>query len=94
MAKGCRSCKKGKEVTELQELIEIPQDDLPISLEEIKEAYIMMTGLGITPEQHAKINRVYKYIFNEDLPYGCKSCGSTHFRKFTYHIKEVLKLKV
>ncbi len=94
MAKGCKSCKKGKEVTELQGLIEISTEDYPITMDEIKEAYIMMTGRNITPEQYSKINRVYKSIFNEDLPYGCKSCGSTHFRKFDYHIREVLKINI
>lgn len=93
--KGCSKCKKKKEeeitVSEFKplELIELPP-----TAEEIREAFLLMEERNVTKEMHTKINAVYKRIFNEDLPFNCKSCGAVHYRKFKYYIDKVLGLKI
>lgn len=93
--KGCKSCKKKKEV-ELQPTFQaiMTTIELPPTAEEIKEAFLLMQERNVTKEMHTKINAVYKRIFNEDLPFGCKGCGGVHFRRFKHYIEKVLGLSV
>ena len=92
--KPCKSCKKGKEVTELPQPIDI-LSELPPTYDEVKDLYITMSSMGgVTPEDYERINPIYKRIFNEDLLRSCGSCGRTQYRKLSWHIKNVLNLDI
>jgi hypothetical protein len=89
---GCKSCKKKKtEITEFEplQLVDTYVPDYP----EIQEAFLLMQERNVTKEMHTKINKVYKALLNEDLPFGCSGCGQKHFRKFKHYIENVLGLK-
>ena len=87
--KPCTDCKKKAKVLP----VEIPKEYFPTE-EEIMETYEIMSSAKIKPEQFPIITKVYKAIFNEDLPVGCNQCGEVHYRKLTYYIKNTLKKEI
>lgn len=81
----CSSCKKKKVVTKLEPVVEetlwVPTQ------EEIKLAYAELTSvLGVKEDKKEFINKVYRYLFNENFDFNCQSCGHTQARKFRYHL--------
>ena len=89
----CTTCKKKGKVTKL-EVYEEPIDllDLP-TLEDIKVAYAELTSFGgVKNEKKEQIQKIYKFLFNEDFDWNCRSCVSNQARKFHNHMKYNLKL--
>lgn len=35
-------------------------------------------------EQFEFVNKIYKQLFNEELPKNCKTCGGNFYRKLKY----------
>lgn len=89
----CKSCKQKKPVTKLEPLY--PDIDAVPTLEDIKTAYHLMSSAGgVNAKDYPLIQKVYKFLFNEDLNVGCGGCASNQFRKFEHYIKETMKLDV
>ena len=91
--KGCKSCKKKKEV-EVTGNVELPvvlTEYIP-SVEDIKRAYIMLGG----PKEEEKpfIKKVYEALFDDEFDFTCTSCVHTQTRILKNYIKDTLKLKV
>lgn len=91
--KGCKNCKKGKEViaepnTIIEEQIYIP------TIEEIKKAYADLTSYGgVKEENKESINKVYSFLFGVDFDFGCRGCGNKSVVKFTnYMMKNNIKV--
>lgn len=87
--KGCASCKKPKEVIvekaplpfELEEEIFIPTSS------DIKLAYAELTSLlGVKEDKKEFISKVYKFLFDEDFDWGCRSCVNKQARRFRIHL--------
>ena len=90
--RGCKSCKKKKEINEpLPPLEFIDPLDIPTP-EDMKLAYAELGSKELTEEKRIFINRVYSFLFNEDFDFGCRSCVNTQGRKFHNHLKYNLKL--
>lgn len=89
--KGCKSCKKKKPVTELSPLIEdyVPYIPTP---DEIRLAYIELGRRDNV--KHQFINNVYRFLFDEDFDFGCRSCANGQAKKLKVYINETLKLNV
>jgi hypothetical protein len=87
--RGCKSCKKPKEV-----VVENPP--LPFVLEEemfiptqedIKLAYAELTSiLGVKDDKKEFIGKVYKFLFDEDFDWGCRSCTNKQARRFRIYV--------
>jgi hypothetical protein len=86
---GCTSCKKKKVVTKLEPVMD---ETISFNNEQIKLAYDLLGG--IKEEERPFVNEVYKYIFNEDFDWGCKTCVNTQARKLKNHIEYELKIKL
>jgi len=84
--KGCSSCKKKKqEVTKLEPIVE-EEVWVPTSAD-IKLAYAELTSLlGVKEDKKEYISKVYKFIFNEDFDWGCRSCVNKQARRFRIYI--------
>jgi hypothetical protein len=99
MAKGCKTCKKGKEVTELEEVI-IPEEvilienDTKPSIEELKNAYADLSAKELTENQKRVINKVFLYLFKEEFDFACSPCGNIQARKLKFHLTNILNIKV
>jgi len=82
----CTSCKKRKPVTQLPPVVEdvmyIPTKD------EIRLAYAEFSSiLGVKEDKKELVNKVYKFLFNEDLNYNCRGCGNSQARRFHNYMK-------
>jgi putative AlgH/UPF0301 family transcriptional regulator len=90
--RGCKSCKKPKEV--IVEKLPLPFELEPYipSVEDIKKAYIMLGG----PKEEEKpfIKQVYEAIFNEEFDFNCRSCVHTQTRILKNYINNELKIKI
>jgi len=86
---GCTTCKKKKVVTKLEPVMD---ETISFSAEQIKLAYDLLGGIKI--EEKPFVNDVYKYIFNEDFDWGCKTCVNTQARKLKNYIEYELKIKL
>ena len=81
---GCSSCKKKNKIENLDplktEIVWAPSE------EDIKLAYAELTSvLGVKEDKKDFINKVYKFLFNEDFNFNCKGCGNkqaVRFRNF------------
>jgi hypothetical protein len=84
--KGCTSCKKKKnEVTELPPIIE-EELFIPTS-SDIKLAYAELTSLlGVKEDKKEFIAKVYKFLFNEEFDWGCRSCVNKQVRRFRIYV--------
>jgi hypothetical protein len=86
---GCTSCKKKKEVTKLEPLIE---EVMTFNSQQVKLAYDLLGG--IKEEERPFVNEVYKSVFNEDFDWGCKACVNNQARKLKNYIENELKIKL
>lgn len=88
--KGCTSCKKKKEVvvTEPPPLpYEYNLDHMWIpSREDMNLAYDELGSITFTQEKKEFINKIYKFIFNEDFDFNCGSCGNRQARRFKNYL--------
>jgi hypothetical protein len=82
--KGCSDCKKKKVEVKLQPI----EDNLFIpSQEEIRLAYAELTSiLGVKEDKKELISNVYKYLFNEEFDWNCRSCVNNQARRFRIHM--------
>jgi hypothetical protein len=90
--KGCKSCKKPKEV--VVEKLPLPFELEPYipTVDEIKRAYIMLGNLK--QEEKVFINQVYYGLFNEDFDFNCPSCVHTQTRILQNYLKDTLNIKL
>lgn len=84
---GCTACKKKKEVTKLEPVIE---EVMTFNPQQVKLAYDLLGG--IKEEERPFVNEVYKSIFNEDFNWGCKTCVNTQARKLKNYVENELKI--
>jgi hypothetical protein len=84
--KGCSSCKKKKhEVTKLEPVVE-EELFIPTS-SDIKLAYAELTSLlGVKEDKKEFISKVFKFLFNEDFDWGCRSCVNRQARRFRIYV--------
>lgn len=84
--KGCSSCKKKKnEVTSLPPVVE-EEVFIPTS-SDIKLAYAELTSLlGVKDDKKEFISKVFKFLFNEDFDWGCRSCVNRQARRFRIYV--------
>ena len=84
--KGCSSCKKKKnEVTSLPLVVE-EEVFIPTS-SDIKLAYAELTSLlGVKDDKKEFISKVFKFLFNEDFDWGCRSCVNRQARRFRIYV--------
>lgn len=94
--KGCTSCKKKKEVTELPEIDLTPLPLIIYDEEDIVKAYHETVRRdGIKEESKVFINDVYKQLFNEDFRFdNCISCKNNQYHKLRNYIRYHLKRNV
>jgi len=94
--KPCTSCKKKKKViTELPQVIDMDElmEELYIPTEQ--EIHLAYVELGNKDEDKKEfINKVYKFLFNEDFDFGCQSCVNRQSRRLKNYINEHFELKV
>lgn len=85
--RGCKSCKKPKEV--VVEKLPLPFElEIPIpSIEEAKQAYIMLGNPK--PEEKVFIKQVFIGLFNLDFDWNCPSCVHTHTQILKNYLKDV-----
>ena len=86
--KGCSSCKKKAPITELAPVVE---DYIPFipTAEEIKLAYLELGRKD--NEKREFINKVYRFLFNEDFDWGCRNCVNAQANKLKIYIAENFK---
>ena len=96
MAKGCKTCKKKPELTELPEVIELDEPLLIFDSEDIVKAYYAITEKdGIRDEIKPLITGVYRQVFNEEFVYErCISCKNNQLNKFRNYIRFYLKINI
>ena len=63
------------------------------SQQEIILAYVEMNN-RVDKSKREFVNKVYRFIFDEDFDFNCESCVNTQSRKFKNYLKETLKLDV
>jgi hypothetical protein len=84
--KSCGSCKKKKEeITKLEPLIE---EELFIPTEQdIKLAYAELTSIiGVKEDKKDFISKVFKFLFDEEFDWNCRSCVNKQARRFRLHL--------
>jgi hypothetical protein len=95
----CKTCKKGKEVTELQEVITpeeviLIENDTKPTIEEIKIAYAELSAKELTEDKKRIINKVFLYLFKEEFDFTCNPCGNVQAKRLHYHITSILNIKL
>jgi hypothetical protein len=84
--RGCHNCKK-KDVEVKAEPLLITEDMWIPTQEEIKLAYAELTSFGgVKEDKKELIANVYRFIFDEDFDFNCKSCVSKQARRFNYYL--------
>ena len=85
--RGCTSCKKKKnEVIELPPVIQEEDIFIPTS-SDIKLAYAELTSLlGVKEDKKEFISKVFKFLFNEDFDWNCRTCVNRQARRFRIYI--------
>ena len=85
--RGCTSCKKKKnEVIELEPVIQDEDMFIPTS-SDIKLAYAELTSLlGVKDDKKEFIGKVFKFLFNEEFDWTCRSCVNNQARRFRIYI--------
>jgi hypothetical protein len=86
--KGCTSCKKPKEVVEKLPLpFELEEEVFIPTSSDIKLAYAELTSLlGVKEDKKEFISKVFKFLFNEDFDWGCRSCVNRQARRFRIYV--------
>lgn len=93
--KRCTTCKKPKEIKQLDPVEEIQLDVYVPTLDDIKLAYYELTSMGgIKKESKELIKKVYETLFGEEFDFNCSSCVSKQARKFHNYLTIKLKLKL
>jgi len=84
--KGCSSCKKKKsEVTQLPPVVE--EDIFIPTQSDIKLAYAELTSLlGVKEDKKEFIGKVFKFLFNEEFDWTCRSCVNKQARRFRIYV--------
>ena len=90
--KGCKTCKKPKEVIVENAPLPFEVEEYIPSVEDIKKAYIMLGNLK--EEEKHYVQMVYRGLFNEDFDFACPTCVHRDTRKLQNYMKNVLKLKL
>ena len=93
--KGCASCKKKKEpITELPPVVELSeQEELYIpTQQDIHLAYVELGNK--VADKREFINKVYRFLFNEDFDFGCQSCVNRQARRLKNYINEHFEVKI
>jgi hypothetical protein len=89
--KGCKTCKKGKEISEplpLPDPIDF-FDDIP-SHNEIRKAYADLSRMGgPLAEDRELIDKVFIFLFGSKFDYDCRSCGNKQYSLITNYIKSM-----
>ena len=89
--KRCTDCKKKKQtITELPPPIE--EDMFIPSQSDIYLAYVELGNRDLKKREF--INKVYRFIFNEEFDFGCTSCVNVQTRKLKDYIVNKLNLQV
>jgi hypothetical protein len=83
--KGCASCKKKKHEVKLEPVV---NEEIYVPTEaDIKLAFAELTSLlGVKDDKKEFINNIYKYIFNEEFDWDCKTCVNNQARRFRIHL--------
>jgi hypothetical protein len=89
--KGCTSCKKKKPITELQPVMEDYIPYIP-TLEDMKLAYVELGNQS--REKREFVNKVYRFIFDEDFNFDCQGCVNVQARKFKNYLNDNFKLGI
>jgi hypothetical protein len=86
--RGCSSCKKPKEVVEKLPLpFELEEEIFIPTSSDIKLAYAELTSLlGVKEDKKEFISKVFKFLFNEDFDWGCRSCVNKQARRFRIYV--------
>ena len=86
--RGCTSCKKPKEVVEKLPLpFELEEEVFIPTSSDIKLAYAELTSLsGVKEDKKEFISKVFKFLFNEDFDWGCRSCVNRQARRFRIYV--------
>jgi hypothetical protein len=89
--RGCKSCKKPKEVTEKLPLpFELEEEIYIPSIDDMKLAYAELTSFGGVKEDKKEfIKKVYQALFGEEFIFNCGGCGKSQARRFTFHMKNI-----
>jgi hypothetical protein len=83
--KGCASCKKKKHEVKLEPVV---NEEIYVPTEaDIKLAFAELTSLlGVKDDKKEFIGKIYKYIFNEEFDWDCRSCVNNQARRFRIHL--------
>ena len=83
--KGCASCKKKKHEVKLEPVV---NEEMYVPTEaDIKLAFAELTSLlGVKDDKKEFIGKIYKYIFNEEFDWDCKTCVNSQARRFRIHL--------
>ena len=83
--KGCTSCKKKKHEVILEPVV---NEEIYVPTEaDIKIAYAALTSLtGVKEERKEFITKIYKYIFNEEFDWNCRTCVNNQARRFRIYL--------
>jgi hypothetical protein len=85
--KGCKSCKKKKEV-EVQANTELPAaitEYFP-TINEVKEAFIMLGNPK--PEEKIFIEKVFYGLYKQNFDWNCPSCVHRHTQIIKNYLKD------
>lgn len=85
--KGCTSCKKKKnEVTKLEPVTQEEDIWIPTPAD-VKLAFAELTSLlGVKDDKKEFISKVYKFLFDEEFDWQCKSCTNRQARRFRIYL--------
>jgi hypothetical protein len=90
---GCKSCKKKKPITELPLIVD--ETFYSPSRDEIKSALAELSSMkGVKPEKREEINKVFKFLFNQDFNFDCGGCASNQAQLFHNFVVNELKIEI
>jgi hypothetical protein len=91
--KGCTDCKKKKPIIELPPIIE-DEDYIPFipTMDDIRLAYVELGNRG--NDKREFINKVYRFLFNDDFNFNCGSCVNKQSRRLKNYINDNSELKI
>lgn len=90
--RGCRNCKKKAEDNPVEVLPEPVELVIEPTEADLKLALDLMVGKPNETDQKF-ITWVYKSLFNEEIPVGCGSCGTTAERKLRHKYNQLRGVK-
>ncbi len=94
--RGCSSCKKKKEVTELPMIDFTPEPLIVFDEEDIVKAYNeVIRKDGIKEESKKYIGDVYRQLFNEEFVFdNCISCKNNQYHKLRNYVRFKLNKRI